>query len=288
MIASKENKFLYILIALLLVVDVVYANNQVFEKFHELKWIGYSPTNFNPAKGIYPSVKSIKKDLRVLKKAGFSGIVTYGSDGIFGDIPRMAHDAGFSGVIMGVWDPNRKEEILNAIAAKEWVDAYCVGNEGYKSRYPSELLKKKMRVIRKRTGKLVTTAERIEEYYRKKDLAKISDFILCNAHPVWSGVYEPAKASKWLEEKVRNLKKSLKRRNIKKLIIVKEAGCPTKGSKYLSAENQRLFFEKLEATDVNFVYFEAFDQPWKQYHAFEPYWGIFDSQRRPKYKSLFK
>jgi len=64
------------------------------------------------------------------------------------------------------------------------VDAYCVGNEGYKSRYPPKLLRKKIKVIRKRTGKLVTTTEEIEDYYFKKDLAKISDFILCNAHPV--------------------------------------------------------------------------------------------------------
>src|SRR5205823_9481233 len=35
-------------------------------------------------------------------------------------------------------------------------------------------------------------------------------------------------------------------------------------------------------TDVRFVYFEAFDQPWKTHLPVEPHWGIFRSDRTPK------
>jgi hypothetical protein len=33
---------------------------------------------------------------------------------------------------------------------------------------------------------------------------------------------------------------------------------------------------------VKFVYFEAFDQPWKTHLPIEPHWGIFNSDRSPK------
>jgi hypothetical protein len=46
--------------------------------------------------------------------------------------------------------------------------------------------------------------------------------------------------------------------------------------------DQRAYFESLGRTDARFVYFEAFDQPWRTEPAVEPHWGLFRADRTPK------
>lgn len=65
---------------------------QGFKGFlHDIRWVAYAPTNFNPGTGLQPDTASIRRDLETLTLAGFTGLVTYSSDGAFGkELPVLA------------------------------------------------------------------------------------------------------------------------------------------------------------------------------------------------------
>jgi hypothetical protein len=69
------------------------------------RWIAYSPTGYFPAESppVLPRRESLRADLRVLREAGFTGIVTYGA--AIPSIPEIAHDLGFHAMLLGIWDP---------------------------------------------------------------------------------------------------------------------------------------------------------------------------------------
>src|SRR5690242_5170940 len=70
----------------------------------KIRWVAYSPSQGNPQPGGEPAKSVIEEDLRVLRTAGFTGLVTYGSAGVLGaSLPSIAQAAGFNAVIVGVW-----------------------------------------------------------------------------------------------------------------------------------------------------------------------------------------
>ena len=254
----------------------------VYTKLKGLKWVAYSPTNFNPSKKEYPSQENIKKDLEVLRQAGFEGIVTYGAEYSLKHVPRLAKQTGFDGVIMGVWDIEDEEEIESAVRAREYVDGYCLGNEGYKKRYSLEKVRAAIDKMKESTGKPVTTTEEVDDYYYDQGLIDISDWIFLNIHPVLSNIRNPDQACEWVKMRIRVLRQRLEKKGLNKLIVIKETGFPTHGGWGCSEKKQKEFFELMEKSRLHFFYFEAFDQPWKTHLAVEPYWGLFDSERGPK------
>lgn len=70
------------------------------DEMQGIKWIAYSPTNFGPTKNEQPSIASIEQDLMVLASACFTGLVTYGLDGVLGkELPDLAKKTGYKGLI---------------------------------------------------------------------------------------------------------------------------------------------------------------------------------------------
>jgi len=283
------EKGIYIFKKILLVVFVSffcvsfsYSDDDIFSKLKTLEWIAYSPTHFNPKKDIYPNAEDIKLDLEVLRRKGFQGIVTYGSEHSLAQIPFIAKEVGFEGIIMGIWNIEDEKELSAAIAAVSYVDAYCLGNEGYRIRYDLATLKATINYIKSHTGKPVTTTEEIDDYYYDTDLVEVSDWIFPNAHPVFADIKTPKEAFWWLRNRVTTLRKRLRKKGYNKLIVIKESGFPTRGGRYYNQRNQDKFLKLLESSQLNFVYFEAFDQPWKNHLPFEPYWGLFKFNRAPK------
>jgi exo-beta-1,3-glucanase (GH17 family) len=252
-------------------------NDEFYQKILNLKWIAYSPTNCDPTKNDFPSEDTIYQDLQVLYEAGFRGVVTYSSYSTFSQIPRIAREVGFTGVIMGIWDIESREEIINADMASLYVDGYCAGNEGLNVRYDLETLNGVIEALKKSTNKPVTTTEQIFDYYNE-DVLNTGDWLFPNIHPFLCEVKNPRKAARWIERHYEMLKKHAGR----KLIVFKEVGYPTAGSREATAANQKDFFLAFEKKGVPFVYFEAFDQYWKRDLPVEPHWGLFDSKRRPK------
>lgn len=274
------NLVLSLLLALVIPAQSVFCagRDEFKKKALSLKWIAYAPANFDPERGVFPSEDSVRKDLELLYGYGFRGIVTYGSDRILGDVPRLAREAGFSGVIMGVWNLESEEELANALKAREYVDAYCIGNEGLGHSYGIDRLRRVIVRVKAETGKPAATTEQVNDYYRD-DVLTVGDWIFPNIHPFLSNVKDPKKAASWIKKYYGRLQKKCPP---DKFILFKEVGYPTAGDAYAKPANQADFFHYMEQDSVAFVYFEAFDQKWKRHLPVEPYWGLFNYKRKPK------
>jgi exo-beta-1,3-glucanase (GH17 family) len=242
-------------------------------------WVAYAATNYNPE--VHPPVMprdvSIRADLRTLKAAGFTGLVTYGSD--LAAIPRIAEEVGFESLLLGVWAPADFEEMQLAkkAARSRLTVGVIVGNEGLMfHRYTPAQLKHAMDEIRHDTGKPVSTTEIIEQYFTKPELAEWSDFLTVNAHPYFHSVRDPSSAVEWTTRAYHNLADRFPR----KPLLFKEVGLPT-GGEGLNEKSQLDYYEALCKSDVKFVFFEAFDAQFKK-GPMEQSWGLFHTNRTPK------
>jgi exo-beta-1,3-glucanase (GH17 family) len=249
------------------------------QKVSSIRWVAYSPPSANPNKNIEASIEAISEDLAVLRRAGFTGLVTYGASGRMGhDLPTLAQSAGFQGLIMGIWDPTNQEEIANAKAAAKLpiTLGFCIGNEGLHQRYELPVLSAAIESLRKSTGKPVTTTEEIDDY-SDNALLQLGDWVFPNAHPYFHNQLDPDAAVRWTQAAYDDTV-----RRAGRFVMFKEVGLPTAGGPGLSEANQARYYQELAKTSVHFVYFEAFDQPWKTDLPVEPHWGIFHSDRTPK------
>jgi hypothetical protein len=173
-----------------------------------------------------------------------------------------------------------QDEIHNAVIAAQLdiVKGVCVGNEGLGTRYTFAELSQAIRSIKRATNKAVTTSEEIDDYL-DENLLKLGDWIFPNAHPYLHNQSDPEMAVRWTKAAFEDIS-----RRSDRFVLFKEVGLPTAGdpTEDLSEANQDQYYQQLTQTNVKFVYFEAFDQPWKTTLPVEPYWGIFHSDRRPK------
>ena len=241
----------------------------------------YSPPLANPNKGIEPTVQAMRADIALLRQAGFTGLVTYGSSGAQGKyLPQLAQGAGFKGLILGIWNPSDQQEIKQAEAAASLpiVLGYCVGNEGLHQRYELDTLSSAIKSVRRSTGKPVTTAEEIDDY-PSDGLLRLGDWVFPNAHPYFHGQKDPEAAVRWTQAAWDDIV-----RRSGRFVLFKEVGLPTSGDPQgrSSEESQSTYYSLLSKTNVKFVYFEAYDQPWKNQLPVEPHWGLFRSDRSPK------
>lgn len=252
------------------------------EKISVIRWIAYSPTNADPDQGIEADIESIRQDLHVLRAVGFEGLVTYSAGGMTGKrLPYLAQEYGFRGLIIGVWDPlNRTEmESAKAIAQNPIVLGYSIGNEGLDKRYKMPDLLNAIEDMKKATDKPVTTTEEIDDYL-DESLLYVGDWIFPNVHPYFHNLLDPQLAATWTNAAYQDIN----RRAENRFVLFKEVGLPTSGDKggILSEEIQMRYYQELAKSSVKFVYFEAFDQPWKNSLPVEPHWGLFHSDRTPK------
>jgi len=254
------------------------ANATWQQKLTAINWVAYSPTNYDPNSGMQPSYGSIINDLQVLRKAGFTGIVTYGSDGAIGqNIATLAKREGFMGLIMGVWTPNDPTETNNARAAapNPIVLGYCIGNEGLMNgSYSLASVQSAMQGMRSATGKPVTSTETVDNY---GGLFNIVDWVYPNAHPYWHNVVDPVAAISWTV----NTYNTFLTQSGGKPLVLKEVGLPNAGATNCSDASQQSYYLGLANTPVKFNYFEAYDQPWKNWAPVEPHWGLFYPDRTP-------
>jgi len=249
-----------------------------------LRWIAYAPTNFNPLRKppIIPSDQSVRADLEALRKAGFNGLITYGSD--VRSLPRLARQAGFKAMLLGTWDPlsPRERAWAKRVVREqgEWIAGIVAGNETIlRGERRAEELCQAMTEMRAATGRPVSTTETYDILESLPALAACSDFLTVNAHPYFSGPAnrDPSTAVKWTVA-VYNI---LKSKYPDKCLLLKEEGLPTAGGEGLSEQNQARYYELLAKTQVQFAYFEAFDSNFKS-AGIERAWGLFHSDRSRK------
>jgi exo-beta-1,3-glucanase (GH17 family) len=246
-----------------------------------IRWVAYAPPSGNPNRGIEATPEAIREDLELLHRAKFTGLVTYGCSGVMGrELPRIAQNAGFKGIIVGIWSPNSQQEIATAVAGAgdPMVLGYCVGNEGLGQRYSLEQLGPVIQNLRDSTGKPVTTAEQYGDYTDER-LLKLGDWVFPTVHPYFYHIREPLAAARWTKAAYDDL-----RRRSGRFVLLKEVGLPTAGDEEgrMSEAAQEKYYTELAKTNVRFVYFEGFDQPWKTHLPIEPHWGFFTADRMPK------
>lgn len=248
-------------------------------RLKRIRWVAYS----SPTPVASLTAETIAKDLLVLKKAGFTGLVTYGSLGKMGrPFLSIAQALGFKGVIVGIWSPFSQGELKNARESADLpiVMGYSIGNEGLyqpRERYSLQDLCSAIAKLREATGKPVTTSEEIDDYLLYPELRLVGDWLFPISHSYWHAVKYALPAVTWQRAYYDVLSEKTER-----FIFLKEVGLPTQGAYGLSEANQDLFYRELAKTDIPFVYFEAFDQPTKTFSSVEPYWGIFHTDRTPK------
>jgi exo-beta-1,3-glucanase (GH17 family) len=253
-------------------------------KASAIRWVAYSSPNAVSSQGSYQlTIETMYKDLMVLKKAGFNGLITYGSAGIMGRVfPTMAQSLGYQAIIMGIWNPSNQNELNNAknASALPIVMGYGVGTEGLyqnKERYTIPELCSALADLRSSTGKPVGTSEEIDDYSFHPELIFVGDWLFPIAHPYWHTTKYALNAVKWQTTRYNGMVE-----NTDRFVLFKEVGLPTSGAYGLSEKNHDLYYRELAKTDVRFVYFEGFDQRSKTGSSVEPYWGIFNAARKPK------
>jgi len=246
------------------------------EKLTSLCWVAFAPTNQDPNTGIIPDDESLRADLYVLREAGFTGLVTYAADE---RTHRLAAEADFEAMIMGIWDPTSAEELRLAqeAAASSIVIGYVVGNEGLNQRYDFPTLQAAIDQLYQATGKPVTTTEESGDYDDPL-LLNLGHWVFPNVHPYWANYRNPSEAVAWTATVFDELHAQAGNRPV----LFKEVGLPTAGDTDVDEQRQAEYYRQLQATPVHFVYFEAFDQPWKDWAPVEPHWGLFRSDRLPK------
>lgn len=262
-------------------------------------WIAYDPTGHNDREKKFPSDPEIMEDLRVLHDCGFSGIVTFGSEGTLWRIPELAKKEGFNGVIMGIADPTKEEEIAQALECSMWVDSYCVGHNTLSRRYDKKIyngdqLVEVIRRVRKTTGKPVTTTEFVSEMQLYPSVWSACDWLFPDIHAYWhDGAMPPdAAVQKTVDFAKEAMDVSSEFSN--KPFMLKMISFPSGGAEQLSQKSQSDFYQKLYNRYQNDadaprgsgqVFFSAFDVEWKTGPDWEPterHLGIFDKNRNPK------
>lgn len=262
--------------------------DDLFQKFVDAPWIAYAPTHYDPNVGSLPTEQDITDDLQWLYDFGFRGVVTYGATDTLAEIPRLARAVGFEGVVMGIWTPGDATETEAAVAAVDHVDGYVVGNEGlYNERYDLATLEAAIADLQAQTGKPVTTTE-VQPLYEpgvENSVLALGDWVFPNIHPFWNRVTDPYDAARWTEAQYDRLVQAA---GPDRHVVFKEVGLPTAGADAVSELRQAEYYIRLQETPVIFVYFEAFDQPWKQEgDGVGEHWGLFNNDRSPKAGSEF-
>jgi exo-beta-1,3-glucanase (GH17 family) len=259
-----------------------------------LHWVVYDPSESNPDKDQGASESSIRSDLQVLRQHHFDGLITMTSKGTWQHIPRIAHEEGFTMVIMGIWELRNEEETNNALSASKYADAYCLGHSGLNKRYLFQDLESWAATFRSKAKRPVTTSSSAIDYETDPKLAEFGDFMFPSALTQWQLGKTPEAA--WAETL------DLARRSARlavaaqrKIVLLKMVSYPSGGAPGLSphtqAEFYRLAVDKAKDRNdipagVSFSFLAAFDPAWKndktKWEEAEQYTGLFTKDRQPK------
>ncbi len=198
-------------------------------------WITFTPRNYNPNVGQFPTQDQLRADLQLLFDDGWRGIVTYTLDGTLQHVPRIAREIGFTAVIAGLfwWDDAqlaREKAVVPDV--DPFVDAYVVGNEGLTGgRYSQHALRIEVAALQVQTGKPVTTTETGGQYLADPTLLEIGDWVFPNIQPFCSNppIRDVTAAVQHTANEflaIRNLAQS---RIPGRVVVLKESWWPTAG-----------------------------------------------------------
>lgn len=281
---------------------MLFINPTIKEEVNSLinnnRWITYDPSDFNPITGQIPSSGSIEKDLILIKKVGFDGVITFNSNSYMKVVPELAKKNSLK-IIIGIWNPNNRAELMNGISLRNNCEGYCVGHNGLGEMYNFSDLKKTIRWLRFYTRKPITTTEMVKDY--STDIIDLVDWIFPDSH------INPVNDSLDIRNDVAftiNSARVINEANImKKPVLLKMVIYPTEGIANASPENQQKYYEELLEskrdplsglpTNVSIAAHTLNDENWKinwPYFEWEAHTGLIetDTTYRPALASIIE
>jgi len=274
----------------------------LMQSFRQYCWVTYTPSTFDPTPNPphWPTQAEVESDLRTLRDFGVKGLVTYRANyfdrsqpQVLLNLPELARQQGFEGLVLGVWnlESAEEQEAVKAFQGDPLVLGWVVGNEGLGKRYSWNTLATTIATLQAQTQKPVATSEEFKDYLLDDRLRQVGDWLFPNAHPYFSPVKEPLAAAQWTETWFKRLQALSDRP-----LVFKEVGLPTAGDPAVSEAAQAQYYQALSQSTVQFIFFTAFDLPWKRSTGQavlnaadsasvlnpEPYWGLFHNDRSPK------
>ena len=247
----------------------------------------------SPLEKKYPDFESMRRDMGVLAEHT-TRIRTYSSSELPA-LPALAEEKQLY-VTAGVWldareDNNEKEidALEQAVRINSSIERVIVGNEQilHGAFKPADLILK-IREVKRRTRKPVSTAEPWHVWLRYPELAANVDFITVHLLPYWEGL-PVNEALDYSFDRLRQIEEQFPN----KKIVIGEVGWPSQGDRrmgsYASPAHQaqflREFLVRAQARNLDYFLMEAIDQPWKIDNEGRagPYWGIMDADRTPKF-----
>ena len=247
----------------------------------------------HPDQGNRPTAAQIRSDLKTISPYT-RAIRTYSSTGGGELVPEIANEFGLR-VTVGAWidkDERRNERELRATTdlAKRSrnINGIVVGNETiFRGEKSVDEMVKLIQKVKRDTNVPVTTGEIWHVWIEHPELASAVDFIAAHILPYWEGFSETAAVDQAviIYDKLRQTFPG-------KRIVIAEFGWPSAGynlkganpGRFEQAEVLRNFVSRAEAMGMDYNLVEVTDQPWKIFEgSVGPYWGIFDSSRKPKF-----
>ena len=271
-----------------------------------LTGLAYGPYHKGQGPGTAPSKEEIQADMPTLTSLTHC-IRLYSSTGAASTIVQAA-EANHISVALGIALSNNRQENEREIAAAEQlvatykaVRAVIVGNEVWGNpRNDQALLHAELQKVyrdiqqaNKASGRsvLVTAAEEYYVWLHHPELADNVDFLTVHIYPFWQK-QSMANAIQFLNGAYQMVKASFPN----KPIVIGETGWPSEGGAYgqaiANSDNQVRYLKDFstwaQRNNVQYFYFEAFDEDWKSEQGFGPHWGLYqqDGKLKPALSSL--
>ena len=240
-----------------------------------------------------PSAEKIRADLKTLAPLT-RAVRLYSSTGGVELVPPLANEVGLK-VTVGAWidknvDRNEREmrAAIDLTRRNGNVRAIVVGNETIlRGEQKVEDLIKLIQRVKRSTEVPVTTGEIWSIWLEHPELASSVDFIAAHILPYWEGFSDAQAVDQALiiYQKLRDAFPG-------KRIVIAEFGWPSAGynlrganpGPFEQARVLRNFVARAESIGMEYNIVEAIDQPWKYSQGgVEPYWGILNAAREPKF-----
>lgn len=263
-------------------------NSQAIDKIYGIDFSPYMDDQ-NPEYGYKVDREQIQERMQIIAPYTI-WIRTYGTENGLEYNAPSAHDIGLKTAI-GAWlgrDSTANErqinELINEMNAG-YVDLAIVGSEIlYRNDLSEEQLIDYIKRVKQAVpGINVTTADTYSELLSHPNVTEECDVIMYNSYPYWDGI--------GIEDAITVLDshhKNMINMAESKEVIISETGWPsdgnTVGSAVPSPENSARYFNEFiswaHTNNVQYFYFEAFDETWKVNNEGSQgaHWGIWDKE----------
>jgi exo-beta-1,3-glucanase (GH17 family) len=247
---------------------------------------GPSHTGQDPTIGVFPSDEEVNADMPTIASLT-NYIRIYSSIGPANAIiqaAEAAHVCVALGISLGRDPAANAAEMMagELLASNTAVHAIIVGNEALlRGDLSAEQLCAAVEQVRAQLGRTIpiTVADDYKEWLTHPQLAKCVDFVTVHIYPFWEGKSIDS-AIPFLDA----VYKAIQADYPGKPIVIGETGWPDTGPSRKdavpSAVNQarylRDFTNWAQQNNVQYFYFEAFDEGWKiQEHGVGTHWGLY-------------